>query len=213
MRRRNPAFLTLVALACSASISGHENPAAMNESSGDRPAAKCEYYTFDDPIPIASDSPGGVTIGPLPIPKGKSTIQGVTLGLEIEYEYAGDLSLFLHYDCNNDGIYEASSPVEFHWAGADPRVGDEGWDCPIKLDGFYYFNSAGWDAIEMPTPLTGPEVGVGRGREIPSLSAFDGCPRGGSFYITIIDHARRGGMLVNWTIYLDKPVGLTERSS
>jgi len=54
------------------------------------------------------------------------------------------------------------------------------------------------------TPILS-KSGAGSGGKRPSLSAFDDCPRGGSFYITIIDHGRRGGTLRRWTVYLDKP--------
>jgi len=206
MKNRNPVFLVLLLLGCMASDGYYGKSPAIHEDYAEWLITRLEYHTFAGPIQIGSDSSDSVAVGPLPIPVGDSMIQGVKLGLEINCQYAGDLSLWLHYDCEDDGIYEASSPIEFHWARRDPRVADGGWSCPIELNGFYFFISTGWDSLEKPTVSTRPgKSGAGSGGERPSLSVFDDCPRGGSFYITIIDHGRRGGTLRSWTVYLDKP--------
>ena len=63
------------------------------------------------------------------------------------------------------------------------------------MDGLCFFSSAGSETYEEAAAMEGA----------PSLSAFDGCPRGGCFYPTIVDHGEHGGTLALWSVYIEKP--------
>jgi subtilisin-like proprotein convertase family protein len=125
-------------------------------------------------------------MGPLYVRAGAMTIRDIVVGLEIVHTYAGDLSLTLHYDNDNDGSPDASSAIDLHLARIGDRDAEELYAIPIELGGTYFFKDEGWQAA---------------GEDISFAKTFDGQPNGGSFYLTVVDHAEgHKGLVASWTV-------------
>ena len=156
-------------------------------------------YALVGPTEIPDGNSAGVTLGPIRISRRNSTIQGLVLCLELNHEYAGDLSIQLQYDSDNDGAFDATSPVELYLARLDPCEGEELWACHIAPQGEYFFKDEGWKA-------TGEDA---------SFEVFDGLLDGGSFYLSVFDtEAEQTGSITGWAIYVEETVGemLSRRS-
>ena len=74
------------------------------------------FSRYSRPTAIPDESPVGVLIGPLSIRDDGRAIQDVVLEVEISHPYGGDLTAWLFYDADNDGTYDAETPVEFYLA-------------------------------------------------------------------------------------------------
>ena len=143
-------------------------------------------FEFEHSTTIPDGAPDGVTIGPLMIAAGAPAIQDVVLCLEITHAYAGDLSLMLHYDNDNDGDFDVSSAIDLHLARVDDPTAKELYGVPVELGGTYFFKDEGWLAA---------------GEEVSFAAAFDGQPGGGSFYLTVIDLGEGNtGAVAGWTV-------------
>ena len=153
--------------------------------------------SFVEPTGIPDGDPAGVTLGPLDMARTDQTIHDVVLGLQVSHAYSGDLSVRLHYDSDNDGVFEASTPVEVYLARVGAPEAEELWAYPIELGGTYFFRDEGW----------------GDSGEDGSLQMFDGLPGGGSFYLSAIDNsAGDTGTILAWTVSVaTSPVELSAR--
>ncbi|MGD8394582.1 MAG: hypothetical protein PVF43_03785 [Candidatus Eiseniibacteriota bacterium] len=142
-------------------------------------------FAFDAATAIPDGDPNGVTIGPLVVSDNHLTLRDIILRLELSHAYMGDLRIWLHYDSNDDGIYEASTPIEIHLARLNSCANAELYSCPIELDGVYWFRDEGWRAAG----------------EDASLASFDGLAGGGAFYLSITDGAADDtGLVESWAV-------------
>jgi len=130
--------------------------------------------THSQPTEIPDGDHGGATIGPLPVGRNGSVIRDVVLELELSHSCTSDVSVWLAYDEDNDGVCEVETPIDLYLARPGGRELPPIWACPVRLDGTYFFqyepqaeNLQGWD--------TG------------SLDRFRGLDKGGSFYLRVID--------------------------
>lgn len=109
--------------------------------------------------------------------------------MNIVHPSPADLRLWLAYDANNDGRMEARAPLELYQARTDRCADRDPFACPSALDGVYYFRDDG------------------RRVDGPTLSLFDGLPRGGRFYLGAADTLRDNvGAVRSWAVYVRKPV-------
>jgi hypothetical protein len=144
----------------------------------------CCRHTADVP----DDDPKGTTLGPLSISGIGGVIADVVLSLEISHPQTADLRAKLHYDADNDGVYDASSPVEIYLARPDPCDGEELWACPIRLNGTYFFRDESWESFG----------------EKASFKVFEGLSSSGSFYLTLVDNlAGDMGSVKSWGVFVD----------
>jgi hypothetical protein len=152
------------------------------------------YYEgcfYETPATIPDAYLPGITLGPLLTSYEVSAIQGVLLGIEISHPHTADVGVTLHYDSDNDGVYDASSPVEIYLARLDPCDGEEFWACPVELHGAYYFSDEGWASFG----------------ETASFDVFLGLQSGGSFYLTIVDSLEGDvGLVESWGVLVEKGV-------
>ena len=149
---------------------------------------------------IPAGDPAGVTVGPLTLPAG-GNLRDLMVGLEIEHRFAGDLSVRLDYDSDNDGAYDAGTLVEFHWVRPASNADRESWSCPVELDGVYYFEDEEGE-------MSGNRMGTRNCETVPdadaTFSVFDGMPSGGSFYLTIVDEGEGSdGKVSGWAVYVE----------
>jgi len=156
------------------------------------PTPRGSEYRFSRcscPTAIPDDDPAGVLIGPLSIPDDGRAIHDVVLEVEIFHPYGGDLSAWLFYDADNDGTYDAETPVEFYLARPGPGSPPM-WSHPVDLEGVYLFRHEkeaaaldGWDAGTFMT--------------------FRGLDRGGSFYLRVVDRGDGGvGTVQSWGVHI-----------
>ena len=146
-------------------------------------------YAFPGSTRIPDGDLAGVTLGPVRISGRNNTVQGIVLCLELTHEYAGDLSIRLQYDSDNDGAFDAISPVELYLARLNPCAGEELWACNVAPQGEYFFKDEGWEA-------TGEEA---------SFEVFDGLLDGGSFYLSVFDtEAQHMGVITRWVVYVEE---------
>ena len=146
-------------------------------------------YAFPGPTMIPDGDLAGVTLGPVRISRRHNTIRGIVLCLELTHDYAGDLSIRLQYDSDNDGAFDATSPVELYLSRLDPCAGEELWAYHVAPHGEYFFKDEGWQAAGQDA----------------SFKVFDGLQSGGSFYLSIVDEGtEKSGTIMRWTVYVEK---------
>jgi hypothetical protein len=184
-------------------------PRASNPNStgpGDCLSDAYDRYAFTRSISIPDENPAGITIGPLCIPDDSKIIKGVILSLEISHAFAGDLGIWIHYDKDNDGDYDASSSVEFHLARENACLGEDFWACPIELKGIYFFREDGWEALDDRGDPSLLDSGERMGSPAASsFSVFEDLPRGGSFYLSVTDAGPENtGAIAGWSVYVEK---------
>jgi hypothetical protein len=140
---------------------------------------------FPEAIHIPDNAPDGILIGPVQLIEKERFIRDVVLELGIYHPQTGDLEIALHYDADNDGLFEASSPVEFHLVRLDACGSEELCGCLIELDGTYYFKDEGWGIYD----------------ETASFRVFDGFSAGGSFYLSVVDSwPHHEGVVDSWGV-------------
>jgi len=139
------------------------------------------------PVVIPDNDPEGITLGPLVVPAREFPMCGIIFGILIEHDHTADLAMRLHYDSDNDGIYDVDTPVEIYLARSEPCIGEELWACPLSLGGAYYFKDEDWK-----------EYG-----EEASLKSFEGLPTGGCFYLTMTDKLEGDtGVVRSWGVFI-----------
>jgi hypothetical protein len=172
-----------------------DNGISPDETAGNREGlADClaeNYvaYTYSGPNTIPDGDPTGITLGPLRVSQRHPTIQGILLSLGLNHEYAGDLSIRLQYDGDNDGACDAESLVELYLARLDPCEGEQLWAYHVSPHGEYFFKDEGCQAA-------GEEA---------SFEVFEGLAGGGSFYLSVVDGGtERTGTIEDWVVYVRK---------
>lgn len=156
---------------------------------------------FPEAIQIPDNDPDGILIGPVQLADDERFIRDVVLELGIYHTYTGDLTVELLYDADNDGLFDASSPVDFHLVRLDACAAEELCGCLIELDGTYFFKDEGW----------------GDSDETASFRVFDGLSAGGSFYLSVVDGwPDHEGIVDSWGVWVrtmnDRVLGLDEVS-
>ena len=124
-------------------------------------------------VAIPDDAPAGVVLGPLSITSAAGAIQDVSLELSISHPCTGDVVAWLYYDADDDGVYDAETPIEFYLARSELLL-PAAWGCSIDLDGIYYFRHE-----EVAENLDGWDLG--------NFESFRGLQGGGSFYLRVVD--------------------------
>lgn len=165
------------------------------------PVIECQGTMYEGtccrlPVDVPDGCPDGTTLGPLSISGIRGVICDVVLSLEIEHPQTADLQASLFYDADNNGVYDASSPVEIYLARSDPCDGEEFWACPVRLDGRYFFKDESWGDLG----------------ERASFDVFEGLPSGGSFYLTVVDNlAGDVGSVKSWGVFVENEIHLAQQ--
>jgi len=134
------------------------------------------------PARIPDADPEGITFGPIQVADDGRELRDVGLRVTISHPCTGDLSAWLCYDVDNDGIHDVCSPIEFHLVRLGGYEAPELNAIPMRLEGDYYFKG---------------EV----------LSGLDGLRKGGSFYLTVADTLGECvGDLQGWAVDLPASV-------
>jgi hypothetical protein len=186
----------LLEFGCSADFDGVRDGSLLVS-----PVIECQGTMYEGicvqlPVDVPDGYTEGTTLGPLSISGSGGVIRDVVLSLEISHPQTADLEAMLHYDVDNDGVYDASSPVEIYLARSDPCDGEEFWACPVRLDGRYFFKDESWGDLG----------------ERASFDVFEGRPSSGSFYLTVVDNlAGDVGSVKSWGVFVD--FGLRNRRS
>jgi hypothetical protein len=179
------AVTVLMQVACSSAGGG---PGDADDLAGATPGCCSNDYVgfaFTTATTIPDGDPNGVTIGPLLVSDEHRPLRDIILRLEISHPYMGDLSIRLHYDSNDDGVYETSTPIDIHLARPNSCSNVELYSCPVELDGVYWFRDEGWTAAG----------------EDASLASFDGLAGGGAFYLSLVDGAADDtGLVASWAV-------------
>jgi subtilisin-like proprotein convertase family protein len=194
-REGNPMYRTILVASAALVMSGFQGTgAAQPNSTAPGPSASAvhtagfEEFRFTRATAIP-DVPTGVVVGPLPVANDAATIQDVVLELSISHPYAGDIDAWLYYDMDDDGTYDAGTPIELYLARSG-MSSPHGWGCPVELDGTYYFR------YERDTEtLTGWDTG--------KFESFRGLRGGGSFYLRVVDAVEgEVGTIEGWAVHV-----------
>jgi hypothetical protein len=149
-----------------------------------------EGFRLSRLTPIPDENPNGVLTGPISIPGDGRAIEHVVLEIEISHSYAGDLTAWLMYDADNDGAYDAETPIELYLARPGSCASPPMWGHPVVLDDRYFFQHE-----EEAAALDGWDVGT--------FTSFRGLNRGGSFYLRIVDAGDGGdGVVRSWAVHV-----------
>ena len=185
----------LLQFGCSADFDG-----VANGNSLVSPVIECRGTVYEGtcchhPAEVPDGYTEGTTLGPLSISGIGGVISDVVLSLEISHPQTADLEAMLHYDVDDDGVYDASSAVEIYLARSDPCNGEEFWACPVRLDGRYFFKDESWGSLG----------------ERASFDVFQGLPSSGSFYLTVADNLEGDvGSVKSWGVFIEKAVHLAQ---
>jgi hypothetical protein len=139
---------------------------------------------------IPDGNPSGVLIGPIPTLDDGRAIEDVILEIEISHSYVGNLTAWLYYDADNDGVFDAETPIELYLARPGFCASPPMWGYPVVLEGLYFFQHE-----EKAAALDGWDVGT--------FTSFRGLNRGGSFHLRIVDGGGGGeGVVRSWAIHI-----------
>lgn len=142
--------------------------------SGCPPGCLDSAHTRSTEIPDGDRA--GVTIGPLAVRRDGSAIEDVVLELDITHPCPSDVSLWLAYDEDNDGVSEVQTPIDLYLMRPRNRDASPGWACPVRLGGKYFVRHE-------------PETEQLPDWEPGSLAVFRGLDKGGSFWLRVVDSA------------------------
>jgi hypothetical protein len=146
-------------------------------------------YSYGAGSAIPDARLAGITFGPLQVAGDGHPLEGVILQVNIVHPCPVDVQLWLAYDSDNNGAENARAPLELHRARTDRCAGRDPFACPCRFDGTYYFRDD-------------------QGRlciDGPSLSLFDGLPRGGRFYLGVADTLPDDiGAIRGWAVYVKR---------
>jgi len=167
---------------------GCAGEAPLEAASGCPPG--CLDAVTAGPTMIPDGDRAGVTIGPLAIRRDGSLIEDVVLELDITHPCPSDVSVWLVYDADNDGVSEAQTPIDLYLARPKNRDASPGWACPVRLDGKYFFRH---ETVTEGLPDWEPG----------SLAAFRGLDKGGSFRLRVVDaEAGDRGTVAGCTVHV-----------
>ncbi len=180
-------IVTVFQMGCSGEIFAPETLDTRQAGGFDCLGTEYTKSAFFGATPIPDNALDGVLIGPIQLSEHHRFIVDVVLELGIYHSHTGDLEIELHYDADNDDIFETSSPVEFHLIRMDACGAEELCGCLIELDGTYYFKDEGWGVYD----------------ETASFRVFDGYSAGGSFYLSVVDNwPDHEGIVDNWGVWV-----------
>jgi hypothetical protein len=145
--------------------------------------------------------------GPMPTVDDGTTIEDVILDLDILQTWVGDLVVKLYYDVDCDGTPDYGPVAALCRAQLDGCTDDQGdcCGCSGDLDGVYRFSDAGPNPLgEFECPgyvepgCYGPAIETEYGFDV-----FQGLPKGGCFWLRVLDGACLDGTLVRgWQVWV-----------
>jgi len=142
------------------------------------------------PLTIPDGASAGVLLGPLQAGNDAGTIHDVRLTLSISHPCAGDVAAWLYYDADDDGVYDAETPIEFYLARSEPSL-PPAWGCSTTLEGVYHFRLE-----EAAQSLSDWDTG--------NFESFRGLPGGGRFYFRVADTVKGDtGSIRGWNVDVD----------
>jgi hypothetical protein len=236
MKLKNYSWLLGAAVACAIALPAFaDTKDATTEDPNEYPVANCDLtgyktatLTYPNPVPIpdftTAGGPGTVTVGPLSFPPENGTILDVVLEFHGSHTWVGDLRAELRYDSNCDGGAEAGAVVICRPRGTATTTTVP---CGTATSGFgasgdlLAANTYRWtDATASVISEGVNPASIASGCYRPStvggtpLSAFNGLPKNGCWYLTISDYAAGDiGAIGSWSIHLLNEVTPTVQSS
>lgn len=169
---------------------------------------KSYVQTFEPPVDVPDNDPGGVLLGPIPTPPDGSTMLDVVVQLNMSHTWVGDLVACLYYiptACGDLGVPLGACSV----ALIDrPGVPHSTFGCSGDLvGGPYFFGDAGGGPLGEPQDQCFSTFAPGCYRPAPEspnpLSVFDGHPKQGCWWLRVSDNAGADlGSISGWAVHV-----------